>query len=72
MKSKSIFSLLGILAIVSCKTNPPKYIYNDGIIHGAPYHIVYESPEAFDFHAEIESVSGYGYRLSNKKKSKEN
>lgn len=56
MKSKSIFSLLGILVIVSCKTNPPKYIYNDGIIHGAPYHIVYESPEAFDFHAEIDTL----------------
>jgi thiamine biosynthesis lipoprotein len=56
MKSKSVFSLLCILAIVSCKTNPPKYIYNDGIIHGAPYHIVYESPEAVDFHAEIDTL----------------
>lgn len=43
-------------AILSCKKNPPKYIYNDGIIHGAPYHIVYESPEANDFHTEIDTL----------------
>lgn len=56
MKTKSIFILISILALVSCEKNPPKYIYNDGSIHGAPYHIVYESPEAVDFHAEIDTL----------------
>ena len=56
MKTKSIFILISILALVSCKKNPPKYIYNDGIIHGAPYHIVYESQEAVDFHTEIDTL----------------
>ncbi len=33
--------------------------------------INYLKKKLVDFHADIESVSGYGYRLSDKKKPKE-
>ncbi|TKG91105.1 FAD:protein FMN transferase [Puteibacter caeruleilacunae] len=43
-----------LLTAVSCKKPEPKYIFNQGFIHGTIYHITYESPEGKDYQKEIE------------------
>lgn len=56
MHFKLMFFISTVLAVYGCQQPVPKYIYNDGIIHGAPYHIVYKSPAGKDFHAEIDTL----------------
>lgn len=56
MNFRFVFFIFAALFVFACKQPIPKYIYNDGIIHGAPYHIVYKSPSGEDFHAEIDTL----------------
>ncbi len=56
MNFKIYVFIIAVMAVFGCKQPIPKYIYNDGIIHGAPYHIVYKSPAGEDFHAEIDTL----------------
>lgn len=56
MNFKMFVLIMAVMAIFGCKQRIPKYIYNDGIIHGAPYHIVYKSPAGEDFHTEIDTL----------------
>lgn len=56
MRFKIMFFIFVGLAVFGCQQPIPKYIYNDGIIHGAPYHIVYNSPAGKDFHTEIDTL----------------
>lgn len=56
MNFKMFVLITAVMAIFGCKQRIPKYIYNDGIIHGAPYHIVYKSPAGEDFHTEIDTL----------------
>lgn len=55
MKLNLVIAAIIILTLNACKTAPAKYIYNEGIIHGAPYKVVYKSPEGNDFHTEIDT-----------------
>ncbi len=48
-----LFTIL-VLGVYSCAQ--PKYIYNEGTIHGTFYHIVYESPDGRDMQKEIDSL----------------
>lgn len=56
MHFKILVFIIAVLAVSGCKQPVPKYIYNDGIIHGTPYHIVYKSPAGEDFHTEIDTL----------------
>jgi len=56
MKLNLVLSAIAIFGLNACKTAPSKYIYNSGMIHGAPYHIVYESPGGKDMQAEIDTL----------------
>ena len=56
MRFRTTFLILFIIVVFGCQQPVPKYIYNDGIIHGAPYHVVYKSPAGEDFHAEIDTL----------------
>lgn len=58
MKLNLVFWAIIFLGINACKTTPAKYIYNGGMIHGTPYHVVYESPKGLDFQIEIDSKMG--------------
>lgn len=53
MKNQLFLLFLLLLALVSCRNTPSKYIYNEGFIYGTIYHIVYESPQGKDFQDEI-------------------
>lgn len=56
MKLNLVLSVIVILGLNTCNTTSSKYIYNKGIIHGAPYLIVYESPEGKDMQVEIDTL----------------
>ena len=56
MKLNLVLSVIFIIVLNACKTAPSKYIYNKGMIHGAPYLIVYESPEGKDMQTEIDTL----------------
>jgi len=56
MNFRFLCLLFAVLFFNACKQPAPRYIYNDGIIHGAPYHIVYKSPAGVDFHTEIDTL----------------
>jgi len=47
-----------LTAISACQNTTSKYIYNTGMVHGTPYHVVYESPAGKDFQTEIDSKMG--------------
>lgn len=38
---------------ISCQ-QPKKYVFNEGLIHGTVYHIIYESPGGLDYQEDIE------------------
>ncbi len=54
MHSHSVLMLILVAFAVSCQKQPA-YITNDGQVYGTFYHIVYQSPGAIDYHAEIEN-----------------
>lgn len=56
MNFRIVFLIFAALFVFACEQPVPKYIYNDGMIHGAPYHIVYKSPAGEDFHGEIDTL----------------
>jgi FAD:protein FMN transferase len=56
MNFKILFFIIVVLAVAGCEQPKPKYIYNEGIIHGAPYKVVYKSPAGKDFHVEIDTL----------------
>jgi thiamine biosynthesis lipoprotein len=56
MKLNLVLSVIIILGLNTCNTPSLKYIYNKGIIHGAPYLIVYESPGGKDMQTEIDTL----------------
>lgn len=65
MKLNLVFSVIIFFGLNACKTPPSKYIYNSGMIHGAPYHIVYESPAGKDMQSEIDTLlKGYNMIFS--------
>jgi len=54
MHSQSVLMLFLLVFAVSCQKQAA-YITNDGQVYGTFYHIVYQSPGAIDYHAEIEN-----------------
>ena len=56
MNIKLLLFFASIFVFSGCQKPVAKYIYNNGIIHGAPYLIVYESPEGKDVQAEIDTL----------------
>ena len=44
---------ISLALLFSCR-QPAKYIYNEGLIYGTNYHIVYEHPGGKDIHDEIQ------------------
>jgi FAD:protein FMN transferase len=56
MKLNLVLLVILILGLNACYKSVPKYIYNSGMIHGAPYHIVYESPDGKDIQSEIDTL----------------
>jgi len=56
MNIKLVLFFVSIFVFSGCQKPVAKYIYNRGIIHGAPYLIVYESPEGKDMQSEIDTL----------------
>jgi FAD:protein FMN transferase len=56
MKLILVLSVIIIFGLNACNTISLKYIYNSGIIHGTPYHIVYESTNGKDMQSEIDTL----------------
>ncbi|HSO87124.1 MAG TPA: FAD:protein FMN transferase [Draconibacterium sp.] len=56
MKIRLFLLFISIFVFSGCQKPVAKYIYNKGIIHGAPYLIVYENPEGKDMQAEIDTL----------------
>ena len=56
MNIKLLLFFASIFVFSGCQKPVAKYIYNRGIIHGAPYLIVYESPEGKDMQSEIDTL----------------
>ena len=54
MIKRLIYILLAVFIVQSCQDSPPKYIYNEGLIYGTIYHMVYESPKGKNLQTEIE------------------
>lgn len=52
MMQKFFLLLLLGLSLTGC-IHTPGYIYNEGLIYGTVYHIVYESPDGDDLHDQI-------------------
>lgn len=55
--SAFLLLLATLFPVSSCKRHG-KYIFNEGKIYGTYYHIVYNSPEGKDLHAEIDALLG--------------
>ncbi len=65
MKVKLLFSVLFVVALLSCKNSPSKYIYNKGMIYGTVYSITYESPNGIDLQERItEKLNNYNLMFS--------
>jgi len=50
---RNIFLFFSAIVLFSACQKSSKYIYNEGLIHGTIYHIIYESPQGVDFQEDI-------------------
>lgn len=51
---RNIFLFFSAIVLFSACQKPSKYIYNEGLIHGTIYHIIYESPKGVNYQVDIE------------------